>query len=327
MHLSERVGRWVAGVDPPATASGGGGGDAAAASFTRAYARQFAQAYSRGTRNLWKRGDAGEGKGGEESNLIASSSIVLSRSEQKLNTHGLATEIARLSHDFPSTALGYEDYKGSLALREAVCRYANRTFLQRSQRQRAAAISADEVCVSAGCGSVLENMFLALCDEGDYALVPAPYYASFDRDLGMRAGVRIGCVDTEAGGRLSAAAFERHYQNLARRGERPRVVLLTNPHNPLGIVYSTEELAEVLRWAEKRQLHLISDEIYANSIYGRGGSSEAESEESPPSTFVSVINLISGCSADDLGVSPAYLRDYVHATFGFSKDFGASGLR
>ena len=70
--------------------------------------------------------------------------------------------------------------------------YANRHICKER------AVHHENLLVSAGCGVVIENIFLALADEGDCALIPAPYYSSFDRDLGMRGkkGIPLSVVTT-----------------------------------------------------------------------------------------------------------------------------------
>jgi 1-aminocyclopropane-1-carboxylate synthase len=87
------------------------------------------------------------------------------------------------------------------------------------------------------------------------------------------------------------------------RAEVPvRALLFTTPNNPLGCVYSREEIEDILVWGERRGVHLVFDEIYALSVFG----------ERP---FVSAASL------------RASLGDRVHIVWAFSKDFGASGLR
>lgn len=66
------------------------------------------------------------------------------------------------------------------------------------------------------------------------------------------------------------AAFDRA---VALTGRPPRALLLTNPHNPLGRSMPRAELDAVARWCARREVHLVSDEIYALSLFG--GPAEA----------------------------------------------------
>ena len=49
-------------------------------------------------------------------------------------------------------------------------------------------ISADQLCISAGCGAILDNLFMCITEPGDAVLIPAPYYPAFDNDLRVRNG-------------------------------------------------------------------------------------------------------------------------------------------
>lgn len=87
-----------------------------------------------------------------------------------------------------------------------------------------------------------------------------------------------------------------------------RALLVCNPHNLLGR-YSREILEVLLLFCQKYQTHLISDEVYALSIYGHDNSVG----------FVSVLSI----DPVPLEVDPAL----IHVLYGMSKDFAAAGLR
>ncbi len=194
----------------------------------------------------------------------------------------------------PESVLGYDAMVGAAGFREQLSRFMERTFLGRQ-------FPSEQIAVLNGAGSVLEDMFYALADPGDAVLVPTPSYAGFWADLETRDELRIVPVDcASADGfrltpdRLSAA--------LAASEHRVRVLLFTNPDNPLGKVATSAELEAVLQWAAGHDLHVVFDEIYALSVFG----------DTP---FTSVASV-----RDSLG-------DRVHIVWAFSKDFGASGLR
>jgi aspartate/methionine/tyrosine aminotransferase len=89
------------------------------------------------------------------------------------------------------------------------------------------------------------------------------------------------------------------------RGLNPRFVLVTNPNNPLGVIYRPDIIQNIIRWARRRNLHTIMDEIYALSTHKKNDNS-----------FHSVIRVLDNKLGDD-----------VHFIWSISKDFGASGLR
>uniref|UniRef100_A0A669QSX1 Aminotransferase class I/classII large domain-containing protein n=1 Tax=Phasianus colchicus TaxID=9054 RepID=A0A669QSX1_PHACC len=87
------------------------------------------------------------------------------------------------------------------------------------------------------------------------------------------------------------------------QGIRVRVLVLINPNNPLGDIYPAQLLKECLEFAHRHELHVIMDEIYMLSVYD-------------DTTFTSVLSLD---SLPDL--------ERTHFMWGFSKDFGMSGIR
>lgn len=89
------------------------------------------------------------------------------------------------------------------------------------------------------------------------------------------------------------------------------MLIVTNPSNPTGYVYSEKELRMMLAWCRKHNLHLFSDEIYALSTKPRELCKEGEHE------FVSYAKIIEGDKK----------TDDVTVLWGMSKDFGLSGFR
>jgi len=185
--------------------------------------------------------------------------------------------------------------------------------------------------VGAGCNAVLENLCFCLSEPGDAVLVPTPYYAAFEFDLGARAGLKVEPVTTFShykGGSLlsshmkepsspipaeayypSRSALSAAYDRAKKTtGRPPSVLLLSHPNNPLGICYPAHVVQDCIDWCRERNVHLVSDEIYAGSVYAGG----AESEE-----FVSAANL-----SIKSGLGPN-----LHIVYALSKDFGLSGLR
>lgn len=84
-------------------------------------------------------------------------------------------------------------------------------------------------------------------------------------------------------------------------------MLLTNPNDPLGVIYKPHVMRGAVEWAEKRKVHIFVDEIYALSTHKYSDH---------PEPFESIIKVM----ANRLG-------DYVHFLWSLSKDFGATGFR
>ena len=87
----------------------------------------------------------------------------------------------------PETTAGYDNMRGSDRLRRALAAHMKRVL---APNHADGAIDPDRLCVSAGAGAVIDNLFMTITSPGDGVLIPAPYYPAFDNDLRVRNGVR-----------------------------------------------------------------------------------------------------------------------------------------
>jgi aspartate/methionine/tyrosine aminotransferase len=218
--------------------------------------------------------------------------VPLCVAENKLVSDVLLSKMSKC-RNVPASVLGYDRMRGSDAFRSALAEFMARKILGRR-------VSPEQIVVLAGAGTVLEALFYVIADPGDAVLVPTPSYAGFWLDLETRDELRVIAVNTasEDGFRLTPERLE---AALASAPRQVKALLFTSPDNPMGRVYSGEEVRQVMEWAAAAGVHLVMDEIYALSVYG-----ERE--------------FVSAASQGPLG-------DRVHIVWAFSKDFAASGLR
>ncbi|GAA5933492.1 uncharacterized protein JCM15063_001326 [Sporobolomyces koalae] len=180
-----------------------------------------------------------------------------------------------------------------------------------------APVESAHIATSNGMSSMLEHLATVISDERDGWLLPTPWYNGFKGDLEATARIEIVSVEIEMGqeGELEeVATLEREMQRRKDEGITQRItaVLVTNPHNPLGFCYKRETLLEYARFAERWNLFLVCDEIYALSVFA------SDSPTSRP--FTSILSLDVKAEAQ---CNPAR----VIQLYGLSKDFGANGLR
>ncbi|POY72182.1 hypothetical protein BMF94_4819 [Rhodotorula taiwanensis] len=174
------------------------------------------------------------------------------------------------------------------------------------------------IATSNGLSPMFEHVAAVISDPADAWLIPAPYYNGFVPDLNATSQVQIASVNipvdkygTVAEVHLLDAEMERREREGAT--QKITAVLVTNPHNPLGFCYSKEVLLEYCRFAERWNLFLVSDEVYATSIY--------DSPDLPNALpFTSILSLN---VKEDAGCDPSRIM----LLYGMSKDFGANGFR
>ena len=204
------------------------------------------------------------------------------------------------------TQAGYGDFRGEERFRAALAGMMETTFVH-------APVDKDAVLVQAGCSAILDSLAWCLGEEGDACIVPAPVYPAFANDFWARARVHLKMAQTHHPDySLTREVLDQAYGECLSEGKPPKMLLLCNPCNPTGRVYSRETLEMCVRWAEERGIHLISDEIYANSLF-------------PGEAFVSVARVCADLHSGTRG--DRYLGDFVHITYGLSKDWAMSGVR
>ncbi|KAI1029412.1 hypothetical protein LB504_010695 [Fusarium proliferatum] len=196
-----------------------------------------------------------------------------------------------------------DGFTGSHRLRDTLARFINRHFSPFED------ITRDQVIVTSGVGQAIELSGFALCDKGDGVLLARPHYGNFPIDLGYRVeakivGVSFGDVDPFSIETVNY--YEKTLEEAEKQGIRVRVFLLCNPHNPLGGSMLYPRGSE-----SKHNLHLISDEVYALSVW-----KNPEAPGAPDFTSA-------------LAINPDGLidRDLLHVLWGMGKDFGSCGLR
>ena len=125
------------------------------------------------------------------------------------------------------------------------------------------ALEPDQILVSTGAKHSLFNLAMALLDPGDEVLIPAPYWVSYP-DMVMLAGGRPVILETRAEDDFAVTA---HQVREACTG-RTRAIVLNNPSNPTGAVYSRAQIEALAEVAVEKDLLVISDDIYRQLVYG-----------------------------------------------------------
>ncbi|AOS83790.1 aspartate aminotransferase [Chlorobaculum limnaeum] len=205
---------------------------------------------------------------------------VLSMQEsQTMKITGLAKKMQAEGKDIVSLSAGEPDFPtpenvceaGVEAIRSGFTRYTanggipelKKAIIRKLKRDNDLDYAENEIIVSNGGKQTLANTFLALCDEGDEVIVPAPYWVSFP-EMARLAGATPVIVET---------ALESNYkmtpeQLAAAITPKTRVLVLNSPSNPSGAVYNEAEVRALMKVLEGKEIFVISDEMYDMICYG-----------------------------------------------------------
>jgi aspartate aminotransferase len=205
---------------------------------------------------------------------------VLSMQEsQTMKITGLAKKMQAEGKDIVSLSAGEPDFPtpenvcqaGIDAIKAGFTRYTanagipelKKAIVQKLSRDNGIEFREDEIIVSNGGKQTLANTFLALCEEGDEVIVPAPYWVSFPEMVRL-AGATPVIVDTtlESGYKLTPE------QLVAAITPNTKMLVLNSPSNPTGAVYSESEVRALMQVLEGKEIFVVSDEMYDMIVYG-----------------------------------------------------------
>ena len=127
-------------------------------------------------------------------------------------------------------------------------------------------VSASQVVVTNGGKQGVYQAFATLLDPGDEVLLPTPYWTTYPEAIALAGGVPVEVfAGADQGYLVSVEQLE------AARTPHTKVLLFVSPSNPTGAVYPDDEVRAIGEWALANGLWVISDEIYQNVVYARGG--------------------------------------------------------
>jgi aspartate aminotransferase len=188
--------------------------------------------------------------------LVAQGIDVLSFSvgEPDFDTPTHICEAAKAAVDAGATR--YTESRGLFELRKAICEAS-------AKRRGGVTYQPSEVVVSVGAKHTLFNLALALYDEGDEILIPAPYWVSYPEQV-LLVGAKPVIVPTseDEAFRMTPEALR------AAITSKTKALVLCSPSNPTGAAYTAEQLRALADVAAEHQFWIIVDEIYGELVYG-----------------------------------------------------------
>ena len=151
--------------------------------------------------------------------------------------------------------LPYGTSQGSKAYREKLCAY---------YAQHEIALEADDIIVTTGASEAISFTLNVICDPDEEVIIPEPFYANYN-GFASAANVRVVPVVSEFEEQFKLPHMEKLEAHIT---SKTKAILICNPSNPTGYLYTQEELTILGNLALKHDLFLIVDEVYREFIYG-----------------------------------------------------------
>ena len=153
-----------------------------------------------------------------------------------------------------SNASAYSDSKGIFAARKAIMQYCQEKGIQ--------GVTLDDIYTGNGVSELIVLAMNALLNNGDEVLVPAPDYPLWTAAVSLSGGTPIHYLCDESKEWAPDLADLR-----SKITPRTKAIVMINPNNPTGAIYSTAVLTELTQIAREHGLILFADEIYDKMLY------------------------------------------------------------
>jgi len=149
---------------------------------------------------------------------------------------------------------GYTDSKGMFAPRKAIMHY--------TQSKQVRGVTIDDIYIGNGSSELIVMCMSALLNDGDEVLVPAPDYPLWTAAVSLSGGTPVHYICDEAADWMPDIADIRR-----KITPNTRAIVVINPNNPTGALYSDELLQQIVDVAREYQLIICADEIYDKTLY------------------------------------------------------------
>jgi len=150
--------------------------------------------------------------------------------------------------------LAYSHSAGTLSCRKKIVEYYKRWNIN---------VTENEIIVTAGGSEAILFAFNTCLDPGDEVIIPEPFYANYN-SFAKAVGVEVVPITSSIQNGFSLPPIEEFEKVITAR---TRGIMLSNPNNPTGCLYTKEDLEELKHIIQKYDLYLFADEVYREFCY------------------------------------------------------------
>lgn len=162
---------------------------------------------------------------------------------------GLPKSIEQALNNHIDDGVGYCDFKGMPQAREAICAYESSKGIK--------GITPDDVFIGNGVSEVVSFALMPLLNDGDEVLVPSPSYSLWGNSVYLAGGKPVFYVCDEK------ADWNPDVRDIRSKiTDKTKAIVVINPNNPTGMLYSKEVLEEIVQVAREAGIMVFADEIY-----------------------------------------------------------------
>lgn len=150
--------------------------------------------------------------------------------------------------------LEYSPSQGNLSYRKKLCDFYKKFNIN---------VTPDDIIITSGGSEAVLFSFMSCLNPGDEIIIPEPAYANY-MAFAISAGAKIKTIETSIEEGFALPKVEQ-FEKLIN--ERTRAIMICNPNNPTGYLYTRREMNQIRDLVKKYDLYLFSDEVYREYIY------------------------------------------------------------
>ena len=156
--------------------------------------------------------------------------------------------------NFDQKVIAYSHSAGILSYREKLISYYHDNNIH---------IEADDIIIGAGASEAILFAMNSCMDAGDEIIIPEPFYANYN-GFAINAGVKVVPIPSHIEDGFALPAISEFEKVIT---PRTKAIMVCNPNNPTGYLYSLDELKRLKKIALKYDLFLFADEVYREFCY------------------------------------------------------------
>lgn len=157
--------------------------------------------------------------------------------------------------NFTTTTIAYSHSAGNESYRKKLAQYYQNIEIP---------VNENDILITTGGSEAISFALNTCCDEGDEIIIPEPFYANYN-GFATAAGVKVVPITSSIDNDFALPAIEEFEKLITNK---TRAIVICNPNNPTGYLYSKEELEKLRKLVLKHNLYLFSDEVYREFCYG-----------------------------------------------------------
>jgi aspartate aminotransferase len=164
------------------------------------------------------------------------------------------SEMIKVYHEFSEKVLAYGPSQGLEVYQQGLIHYYGKLGIS---------LSAQDIIVTTAGSEAITFAMMVVANEGDEIIVPEPFYTNYNGFATM-ASIQLKAITTYAENGFALPA-DTEFEALIT--PKTKAIMLCNPGNPTGAVYSKEDIFRVANICKKHGIFMISDEVYREFIY------------------------------------------------------------